>query len=359
MKKSTKIWALLFPLWILLIQVLAFFPSVIETYYSQFIYAYLANFFHLIVGEIPFSVGDLFYFLVIIFVIFWLFKQIRKKQNLQFYLIQIIAFASKVYLFFHLIWGLNYYREPIHKTLEIENEYNHQELINYTDKIIHQANLIHYKITQNDSLPVDYNRSYKQVKKEVFLGFQNLDTDLNLIDYNYQNIKYSLLSLPLSYAGFGGYLNPFTLEAQYNGRIPAYRWNFTISHEVAHQLGYAKENEANFIAFMMNVHQPNLKQQYSALIFAVRQCMNEIYRRDPVLFELYKEKINKGILKNYEQMEIFREKHQSIFEPIMKSIYTKFLNINNQPEGLKSYSYVVSLMINHDKKVTSEKSHSN
>ena len=49
--------------------------------------------------------------------------------------------------------------------------------------------------------------------------------------------------------GYAGYLNPFTLEAQINTKIPKLNYIFTAAHEMAHQLGVASESEANFIAF--------------------------------------------------------------------------------------------------------------
>lgn len=38
--------------------------------------------------------------------------------------------------------------------------------------------------------------------------------------------------------GYGGYLNPFTNEAQVNGITPKFRLPTVSGHEVGHQLGY-------------------------------------------------------------------------------------------------------------------------
>ena len=37
--------------------------------------------------------------------------------------------------------------------------------------------------------------------------------------------------------GFGGYINPITLEAHINYNTPMFNMPTTISHEIAHQLG--------------------------------------------------------------------------------------------------------------------------
>ena len=47
-----------------------------------------------------------------------------------------------------------------------------------------------------------------------------------------------------NYVGFQGYYNPFTTEAQYNAELPNTYIPFTLSHESAHQLGFAREQEA-------------------------------------------------------------------------------------------------------------------
>ena len=58
------------------------------------------------------------------------------------------------------------------------------------------------------------------------------------------SVKNSILSTPLSYMGFSGYINPFTLEAQINVNTPQLYLPTTICHEIAHQMGYSAENEA-------------------------------------------------------------------------------------------------------------------
>ena len=50
--------------------------------------------------------------------------------------------------------------------------------------------------------------------------------------------------------GFAGYLNPFSGEAQVNDNTPLLGTAFTTCHEMAHQLGYAPEKEANFIGYL-------------------------------------------------------------------------------------------------------------
>ena len=117
------------------------------------------------------------------------------------------------------------------------------------------------------------------------------------------SVKNSLFSTPLSYMGFGGYINPFTLEAQINTNIPAIQIPTTICHEIAHQIGYSAENEANFIGILASVNSNNKLVKYSGNVLALRYLLNELYQVDKKSFDQLYLKINKGVLKNIKQAE--------------------------------------------------------
>jgi hypothetical protein len=232
----------------------------------------------------------------------------------------------------------------MHQQLKIENDYNTEQLISFTEELIEKTNTIHNSIT-SDSLAVEFEKSASTYKSLVFEDFNKIEFTSNTIDK--LNIKGSLISLPLSYMGFGGYLNPFTLEAQYNTKVPGYKYPTLIAHEMAHQLGFAKENEANFIACFVNMNSDDLKLKYAGFSYALRFCLNEIYRRSPEEFERLKQTLNIGILKNLAEIQEFWSSYKNPLEPLFKSFYGNFLKVNNQPEGIKSYSYVVALLVNY------------
>jgi hypothetical protein len=149
--------------------------------------------------------------------------------------------------------------------------------------------------------------------------------------------------------GFSGYLNPFTNEAQVDGLIPKYNFPTTSSHEVAHQLGYAAENEANFIGSLAAIKHRNIYFNYSGYSFALSHCLNEIYARDKQQYEVIIKTINKGILKNYKEVNTFWQSYQNPLEPAFKISYNTFLKANNQSKGIESYNYVVGLLVNYFK----------
>ena len=95
---------------------------------------------------------------------------------------------------------------------------------------------------------ISNNYSFSENVKISTKNIQNLETlfEDSIISYKYKypSVKKSLFSLPLTYMGFSGYINPFTNEANINYNIPASSQVFVINHEIAHQLGIASEKDA-------------------------------------------------------------------------------------------------------------------
>lgn len=333
---------------ILLISILKNYPEFVERYYSNGLYVFLSKIMRYVFGWLPFSVGDLLYTLASIYLIRWLVinrKRIR-KDTLN-WILDIGATLSIAYFTFHILWAFNYYRQPLYKSLNIEPEYTTGQLVSFTEKLILKSNNIHNSLVTNDSLKVELPFTKREVFKKVKNGYKKLSDVYPHLEYHPQSIKKSLYSIPLTYMGFSGYLNPFTNEAQVDGLIPTYKFPTTSCHEVAHQLGYAAENEANFIGSLAAIHNDDIYFQYSGYTFALRYCLAELFRRDPEIYERIAPTLNRGIFENYKEVQSFWLVYKNPLEPLFEKTFDSFLKANNQSDGMKSYSYVVALLVNY------------
>lgn len=335
----------------LLIKLLSLYPEFVEHYYSNGIYPVISKLFRTILGWLPFSFGDIIYTFTSLYALRWLYKNRKRlRKDTKHWLIDVFAAVSVFYFAFHTLWGINYYRLPLHKNLNLNADYTTEQLIHVTEKLINKTNSLHLDITKNDTLKVELPYGKGDILSMVPQGYDNLKAIFPHLEYHPQSIKKSLYSYPLTYMGFSGYLNPFTNEAQVDGIIPIFKFPTTASHEVAHQLGYAAENEANFIGFLAASNHNDHYFKYSGYAFGLRFCLNEIYMRDECLFEDMVADVNKGILKNYKETREFWEAHENPFEPLFKMFYGNFLKANNQSKGMDSYSYVVALLVNYFEK---------
>lgn len=299
-------------------------------------------------GWIPFSIGDVFYTLIGIIAVRWLYKNRKRiRTDIVSYILDITATLSIVYFVFNLLWGFNYYRVPLHKTLNLETDYTTEQLISTTKRFIEKSNELHRTLGFHDTTKIDLPYSQKEIFEKSLNGYQNLEKIHPSLGYHPKSIKKSGWSLGLTYMGYSGYYNPFSGEAQVNSLIKNYKFPVVSCHEQAHQLGYAAENEANFIATLATLNNDNTYIQYAGYIFALRYCVNEIARRDMDTYHEIIETINPGILASYKEMRDFWQSYKNPFEVVSKVFWDTFLKANNQSNGIMSYSYMVALVVNY------------
>ena len=349
MRKNKKlILVVFFGIQLLLLSQLKYYPEFVEQFYSNGLYVFISKLMRYTFGWIPFSVGDLFYTLAGIYLIRWLIvNRTRIIKDTVNWLVDIGATLSIAYFAFHILWAFNYYRQPLYKSLNLEADYTTEQLVSFTEQLIQKSNALQFQLTKNDTLKVEMPYTKSEIFDKVKDGYKTLSEVYPHLEYHPKSIKKSIYSLPLTYMGFSGYLNPFTNEAQVNGLISTYKFPTTACHEAAHQLGYAAENEANFIGSLAAIHNDDVYFKYSGYTFALRYCLAELFKRDPELYDVAILTVNTGILKNYQDVREFWDAYENPIEPIFEKTFDNFLKANNQSAGMKSYSYVVALLVNY------------
>ncbi|MGG5506830.1 MULTISPECIES: DUF3810 domain-containing protein [unclassified Myroides] len=352
---KTRYYVLGFVVFLILKKILTSNPEWVERFYTQGFYAFYLRMITAITNLLPFSIGDVLYFLVGVFLL-WKIRLIGKankggKQKIRQYLRFALKGGLLFYVTFTLLWGFNNYRVSIRTQLDLQQGYTTAELTRLTQEIIHQTNALQLLLTQDSLREVVISFDKKQILQDAELGISRLSESTQWYTYGNQKAKGSLYSLPLTYMGFSGYVNPFTLEAQVNTKIPTSTFIVTASHEIAHQLGYAKESEANFIGFLAAKQQEDLHYQYSANIFALRYCLKALEGEESELnFKAILKEIHPGVQVNLMENTVFWQSYKSITDSIFKFIYSNFLKLNNQKEGIRSYNMFIDLLIHYNKK---------
>ena len=349
LKNKRLVLILLFGLQILLNNVLKHYPEFVERLYSNGVYIFISKLMRYAFGWLPFSVGDVFYTIATIYIIRWLILNRKRivKDTIN-WVLDIFATLSIAFISFHILWAFNYYREPLNKSLDIKAEYSTNELVAFTERLIKKANSFHNKLSpEDDSLKIEIPYSKTEIFNMVNNGYDELAKTYPHLKYNPASIKKSIYSIPLTYMGFSGYLNPFTNEAQVDGLIPTYKFPTTSCHEVAHQLGYAAENEANFIGSLATIHNKDDYFKYAGYTFALRYCLAELFRRDSEIYYSILPRVNYGIIRNYQEVQTFWMDYENPLEPLFEKTFDSFLKVNNQANGMKSYNYVVALLVNY------------
>ncbi len=350
-KKAKTILVGLLPLQILLVNWVSHYPDFVENYYSNGIYPIISKFLRLVFGWIPFSMGDILYLSLGIFIIRYFYKNWKsiKAKPLSFAK-DVGVFLSIIYFLFHFLWGLNYHRHPITWKLGLEREYTQEQLISMIGHLTQQSNAYQLQITEDSLSPVHIPYSKKEIFKKTKEGYGVLEMKHPDFKYTFSSQKSSLFSIPLTYMGYGGYLNPFTNEAQVNGITPKFRLPSVSGHEVGHQLGYSAEDATNFIGFWVTSVNEDPYFKYAAYSHALGYCLSDLARKDEEKFKEMMGNLHPGVRENYREISKFWEQYENPLEPVFKSIFNMFLKVNKQKEGIQSYNSVVGLLISYHNK---------
>ncbi len=327
----------------------------VEKYYTYGFYPIISKIERALLGWIPFSVGDLVYFFATIFLVVktWKFLKLLKSRQVQEYLSWILfrkylKLVLAIYLVFNISWGLNYNRLGIASQLGLDVQtYATKDLIDLTNAL--QQRLCFYgdRVDSLNRLPLNNNRT---LFKGGIMAYEKAKEVYPFFKYSFPSIKPSMYTPFGHYFGFTGYYNPFSGEAQIKTSIPVFIKPFVVCHEMAHQLGYAKENEANFVSFLVGRNAGNVEFRYSVYWDMYSYAITELMRRDvnaARLFMLTAHPRYQIDTRTYYEY-IFHSKN--VVEPYVSRFYDNFLKLNNQPKGKQSYNQVTAWLIAYMKK---------
>lgn len=326
-------------------------PHIVERLYSNGIYKFIGIFLSNITGILPFSLGEfivIFTFLfVVIYAIKILIKIITKNISLQDiyrYSKNVIIASSIIYFTFNILWGLNYYRLPLSKIIGIDTSpASVNELKALCINLIEETNSLRSNLDL-DSLSFEKD-SYSQALKRAYKGYDKAGELYPVLSGKYGTPKAVFLSEALSYAGITGIYFPFTAEANVNVHIPYVSMPSTVAHEMAHQRGFAREDEANYIAYLACKLHPDIDFQYSGYLLALIHSMNALYSSDRDAYYELNSRYSSELKRDLVTISEYWKRFDGPIEKASNKVNNAYLKSNNQKDGVKSYGRMVDLLI--------------
>lgn len=325
----------------------------IEKNFSNGIYPYIARFFRIVFGWIPFSIGDILYAAAGIYLLIkigslikFVFKRPKIKGAAKAKALKLAFILAGIYVCFNLFWGLNYNRKGIGYQLKLDTAtYTKEDLTMITGLLVGKVNSTRKSL---DSVVVYPH--YQQIFTKALTAYKTAETEYPFLEYDFRSIKKSLYGRLGNVVGFLGYYNPFTGESQLNLTQPRFLIPFVTCHEMAHQLGYASEKQANFVGYLAAVQSPDTIFHYSAYFDLFSYANAELFVRDSMQGKANYNQLDTLVKIDYQELRTFLRKNRNSIEPIMKIFYDQYLRANQQAKGYRSYNEVVALLIAYHKK---------
>lgn len=158
-------------------------------------------------------------------------------------------------------------------------------------------------------------------------------------------VRAALSSRMLTWMGLSGIYSPFTGEPHVNSDMPPIAWPFTACHEVAHQRGVAREDEANFIAWLVCRESSEACHRYSGSLLALSYALGAWYREHPESALSGLSELDHRLRSDLESLWGFWAAHRGPLSGLATVSNDLFLKGLGQDQGVRSYGGVVDLLI--------------
>lgn len=300
---------------------------------------------------IPFSLGEFFIILspvlLISLVVVGSIKYSETWRDVFVFCGTMLSVVALIFSIFTVGFAPAYRGTGLDKKLEIERQEVSAEELYFTAIILSERINEEYKNIAYD-MNTDFSvmpYGFKDMNDLLIDAYSKACDKYSFVQRLDSNIKPVMLSELMSYTHITGVYSFFTGEANINVAFPDYTIPYTAAHELSHQRGIAREDEANFMAFLVCVESEDAYIRYSGYLNLFEYVTNALYGANKELYHKAR-----GTLPPQVRME--QQAYSKFFDKYRKSTASKVSGVVNDTslklqgtEGTKSYGMVVDLAV--------------
>lgn len=355
-KKENCKWKFLFlgliPLAMLIRRLMAMSPGFTEHVYSRGIYRFIMQPVSLFTGLFPFSVAELALVFLVVYVparlIYLSIKAIRvKKWSVLLPFAANLVLAGSLWFFIQvMVWNINYERLPFSELAGIDvQESPVDELEALCRYLVDRTNELREQVEEDEHGVMTVEGGYKSILRRAQAGFDSIEAKYPFLGGKYGYPKPVLLSRLMSHTNIIGIYSCLTGEANIDIDIPLMAVASTTLHEMAHQRGFAREDEANFISYIACMTHPDIDFKYSGCVMALQYAMNALYSASPDRYFAVSKNYGPGYLRDLEAERAYWKQFQGLTRKVADKMNDTYLKLNGETDGVRSYGRMVDLLL--------------
>ncbi|MBE6546077.1 MAG: DUF3810 domain-containing protein [Ruminococcaceae bacterium] len=186
---------------------------------------------------------------------------------------------------------------------------------------------------------------YEEMNARLLSAYDEICDEYAFIQRLNSRLKPVMLSKAMSYTHITGVYSFFTGEANINVDFPDYTIPYTAAHELSHQRGIAREDEANFMAFLVCIRSEDAYIRYSGYLNLYEYVASALYSASPTLYWEVYGTLPRSVTKEMAAYsDFFDQYRESVASEVSETVNNTFLTIQGTP-GTKSYGMVVDLAV--------------
>ncbi|MBR5125018.1 MAG: DUF3810 domain-containing protein [Clostridia bacterium] len=299
---------------------------------------------------IPFSLGEAVIWLAPLILFLVLRHAVRRRcdtwRTAMVYVGILMSVAATLFSVFVLNFAAGYRASPLEDKLELDRQkVSAEELYDTTVILIDCINRETAEISFTESGFSAMPYSLEEMNRHLDNAYDSFAEDHDFIIHTKSRVKPVLASEVMSYMHITGVYSFFTGEANINVNFPDYTIPYTAAHELSHQRGIAREDEANFAAFLVCIGSDDPYVRYSGYLNVYEYVASALYRADKELYYKAVAKLNQEVRSEMAAYNDFYDKYrESTASQVSGTINNSYLQSQGTP-GTVSYGMVVDLTV--------------
>jgi hypothetical protein len=257
-----------------------------------------------------------------------------------------LAVLGPLYLAFLLVWGLNYERLPFATTAGLDvRPAGAPELTALSRRLVAEADLRRASVAED-------GHGVMRLEDGLFGAIGRVEAGLAVAGERYPwllgprtRVKPVRGSWVLSYLGISGVFFPFTGEPNVNATIPDPELPFVMAHETAHERGFAREDEANYLASLACRRHPDADFRYSGSLLASVHAIAALYAVDPAVARDLARSRSGGVQRDLAALRAWSDRYRTPIASVSEAVNDGYLRSQGQREGVRSYGRMVDLLV--------------
>ncbi len=300
---------------------------------------------------LPFSLAEYLLLSVPILLVIVVVIIIRKaKRNSQLAIQFSISMLSGIVAFacaFVWMFGIGAHTTPLDQKIGLERKpVSVEELTKTAEILVTEINALTDSVTYNEDGSSSMPYSFSEMNRLLNEAYQPIAEKYPFIQSMKTNLKPVTFSHQMSYTHLTGIYTFYTGEANLNMQFPDFSLTYTAAHELAHQRGISREDEANFVAFLVCMESSDLYLRYCAYLNLYQYVANQLYSADPeAYFEIATTLSPKARGELLAYARFFETYEDSKVAEVTDQLNDAYLKGYGQEQGIRSYGLVVDLAV--------------
>ncbi len=319
-------------------------------FYNRYPAAFFRGVMATVSGILPCSIAEAFIIMspiLAVSVIIYANKKFTSSwREVGRFLLIILSVASLFFSTFALNFGAGYHTSSVDKLLELDREdVSAEQLRETAEYLVGEINKYTDTLAVNAEGSTVMPYGYEKLSEKLVEAYDKVCDEYEFVSRFPSRVKPVMLSEPWTYTHISGVYTYFSGEANINVNFPDYTLPYTAAHEMAHQRGIAREDEANFVAFLVCAASDDDYIRYSGYLNLYEYVSNALYSADKEAYSEVRSGLDRKARVEMSAYSKFFDKYrENVAANVTETVNNTYLTIQGTP-GTKSYGMVVDLAV--------------